>query len=175
MRSLALVCAVLASSVLASAPVSAETRGFRDDDRAGGGTGVTSFRVQNAVRAMRVDVRHERRLAVDDVWIDSRAGDRGPEYRVRLIANSDNPKPLRRVEGFGSANGRPWRCRGAELRSDDFEPRAVSHLAIPQRCIAGPGRVRLHVDSYGNGTGNDHAPDKGTHGQGYFTPWITLG
>jgi len=172
MRSLAAIAVALIAGTLTASPASAETRSFRDDDRAGGPTGVTSFRVQNGPNALTVDIRHARRLKTDDLWIDSRGGDPGPEYRVRLIANSDYDKPLRRVETFHTGNGRPWPCQGTTLHSDDFEPGAVSHIRIPQDCISGAGRVRVHVDSYGNGTGRDHAPNRGAYGAGYWTPWV---
>jgi hypothetical protein len=131
--------------------------------------------VQNGPRALTVDVHHRRRLSADDLWIDSREGDPGPEYRVRLIANSDYAKPLRRVESFSTENGRPWRCHPVRLHADDHEPGAVSHIRLPQHCLSGPGPVRVHVDSYGNGTGVDHAPDRGAYGAGPWTPWIDRG
>lgn len=92
-----------------------------------------------------------------------------------MIANADYGKPLRRVESFRTEAGKPWCCDGTRLHADDFEPNAISHISIPQDCISGPGRVRVHVDSYGGGTGRDHAPDRGAFGPGSFTPWVQLG
>lgn len=167
----AVVGALIGGSVFATS-ASADTQSFRDDDRAGGSTGITSFRVQNGPNALTVDVRHRGYLSTDDLWIDTRAGDPGPEYRVRLIANSDYDRPLRRVETFKTENGRPWRCQAIRLHSDIFEPGAISHIKLPQSCFVDPGRLRVHLDSYGNGTGNDHAPNEGAYDAGYWTTWI---
>ena len=80
-----------------------------------------------------------------------------------MLANSDyHPSAaIQRVEKQDS-RGRPWRCAaGADLHSDNSEHGADSYLAIPQRCISGPGAVRIHADSVSRHGVRDHAPEAG--------------
>lgn len=165
-------CATVLTA-LAVAPVEAVERRFPDRD-GGGGTAITYVRVANAGATLTVVIGHRSRLAADNVWIDSRPADYGPEYVLVLRANSNFSFPGAHVDGFDDEHTTPWRCRGARLHSDNLEPGAVSRATIPQRCVRGPGRVRVHVESFGGGDGKDRAPNFGTYA-GRFTPWIARG
>lgn len=162
-------CLATGSTVLAS-PAAADVRRFGDRD-GGGGTAIQRMVVTNGPNNVRIQLAHKGRLHEDYFWIDSRRRDPGPEYRVAMLANSDyDPAAaIERVEKVNSA-GKPWRCAAdADLHSDNFEPGARSHIAIPQRCIAGPGGVRVRADSVSSRGVRDRAPNAG------FTSWVSRG
>jgi len=56
-----------------------------------------------------------------------------------------------------------WHCPQAVLHSDNREQGAWSWIGIRQRCIRGPGAVRLHVESssvmINDGGSQDQAPN----------------
>ncbi len=171
-----LVVAAVAAVVTASlnAPVaSAQTRAYPDHD-GGPGTAITGITVENAIHVLRVNSRHKSVLLEDTVWIDSRMGDPGPEYRINGLANSD-ALTFQRVESFKTQVGLPWDCPGARARSDNFAPKAISRVTIPQTCISGPGKVRVQTQSKNKNGYVDWAPNRGTYWQNFFTPWVYKG
>ncbi len=164
--------AVLAVS-LGAGPASAETRTYPDRD-GGVGTAIVTVTVDNGAKALRVTMKHKRVLYEDVVWIDTRAADPGPEYRVSFLANSD-ALSFRRVETFKTKAGKPWSCSNAVARSDNFAPGANSWIKIPQGCLNGPGKVRVQTRSESYKGVVDFAPNKGTYGPAWFTPWVPKG
>ena len=164
--------AVLAVS-LGAAPAAAETRTYPDRD-GGVATAIVTVTVDNGARALRVTMKHKRVLYEDVVWIDSRAADPGPEYRVSFLANSD-ALSFRRVESFKTGAGKPWACSNAVARSDNFAPGAKSWVKIPQGCLSGPGKVRVQTQSMNHKGVVDMAPNKGKYGPAWFTPWVPQG
>lgn len=168
-----LVLVAVIALALGTAPAAAVTTDFGDRD-GGTGTAITGITVQNGARILIVSIDHRKRLAQDTVWIDTRKGDRGPEYRVQFLANSDYIS-LRRVETF-AAGGKRWFCNRAVVRSDNYEPGATSWIKVPHGCLSGPGRVRVEAESMNSHGKIDAAPNRGTYWPaGWFTPWVRRG
>ena len=154
-------------------PAAAQTQTYLDRD-GGPGTAIQSVTVENGSQALRVTMKHKRVLHKDVVWIDTRASDPGPEYRVSFLANSDSLS-FRRVESFQTGAGKPWACSNAEAHSNNSAPGARSWINIPQGCLSGPGRVRVQTKSTNHKGVVDMAPNKGKYGPAWFTPWVPQG
>ncbi|MGI8700638.1 MAG: hypothetical protein ACR2JU_05425 [Nocardioidaceae bacterium] len=154
-------------------PAAAQTQTYLDRD-GGPGTAIQSVTVENGSQALRVTMKHKRVLHKEVVWIDTRASDPGPEYRVSFLANSDSLS-FRRVESFQTGAGKPWACSNAEAHSDNFAPGANFWIKIPQGCLNGPGKVRVQTRSSNANDVRDMAPNKGKYGPAWFTPWVPQG
>ncbi len=164
--------AVLAVS-LGAGPAAAETRTYPDRD-GGVATAIVTVTVDNGARALRVTMKHKRVLHEDVVWIDTRPADPGPEYRIYGLANTDSIS-FQRVETFRTKFGKPWDCPNAVMRSDNTVPGAKSWVKVPQSCLRGPGQVRVQTKSKSQSGVVDFAPNKGTYGPAWFTPWVPKG
>lgn len=175
MKKLLVGAAAAALTVSLSAPpAEAQTSTYLDKD-GGVGTAIRSITVNNTAKSLRVTMKHKKLLYGDTVWIDSRPGDAGPEYRVMFLANSDSIS-LERVESFKTKSGAAWSCAGAEVRSDNFAPGANSWIDIPRKCLKGPGKVRIQTESWSKHNVRDRAPNRGTYWPGrWFTPWVMAG
>lgn len=158
---------------LAAAPALAAADRFPDHD-GGAGTAITSVRVHNRDARLSVYLRHRDTMQLDRFWIDTRPADAGPEYRVSVLANSDYDDPLIEVESFATNRGPSQTCPGIVLHSDVYDAEPVSFVRIPQRCLAGPGKVRVAADSAGPGDAYDIAPNRGAYSHSRFTPWISI-
>ncbi len=158
---------------LGAAPAAAQTRTFPDRD-GGVATAIVTVTVENGAEALKVTSKHKRLMYEDTVWIDTRAADPGPEYRVSGLANSD-ALSFQRVETFKTKVGKPWACSNAEARSNNSAPGANSWIKIPQSCLRGPGQVRVQTMSESYKHVVDFAPNKGTYGPAWFTPWVPKG
>ncbi len=154
-------------------PAAAQTQTYFDRD-GGPGTAIVSVTVDNGAKALRVTTKHRRLMYEDVWWIDTRPADPGPEYRVSGLANSD-ALSFSQVESFKTKVGKPWACSNAVARSDNTVPGAKSWIKIPQGCLNGPGQVRVQTMSTNHKGVVDVAPNKGTYGPAWFTPWVPQG
>lgn len=123
----------------------ADTRTFAD--RAGD-TGaradITTVRVSNGAHRVKVAIRPGRVAGGDSFrfWLDTRPKNAGPEYKVEVVANSDN-FGLLRVGAFGQ-QGTPVSCAGLRATADQYAPDWVS-ISVPRSCLGNPGKVRVAV------------------------------
>jgi hypothetical protein len=146
-----------------------DVREFRDSDEPGiGSTDIRRVVVDNGHRWVHVWVREAGRLHQETrLWIDSVKADPGPEYLVGGYQNSEFFGA--RVDRFGDRTRPTWRCSGLRME-DDGQDRWV-HYKFRQGCVRGPGHIRVHVDSKGNGA-RDFAPDKSASGNKRFYGWV---
>lgn len=166
--------AVAAVAVMASLtvlqPAEADTRRF--SDRAGDTslpTDITTVRVSNGAELLEVAVRPGRVKFGDSFsyWLDTRAKNPGPEYKVGVVPNSD-AFGLLRVGAFGQ-RGTPVPCEGLRATADVFAPEWIS-ISVPRSCLRDPGKVRVAVKArYTDGGTSvvDWAPAKRT-----FFGWV---
>lgn len=165
----AVTAACLGLAVLAASPASAQRASFPDHD-GGGPIAIQRVIVENKTLQLWVGLRHKSKLRYDSIWIDVAPKDRGPEYRVSMLANSDFIEKSR-VERF-SSRGKPWKCAALRAHSDNFEAGALSWLRVPQSCLRGvPGKVRVAARSSNHQGARDNAPNWGTY-SGRFTRWV---
>ena len=147
----------------------ADDRAFPDHD-GGGPTAVQKVIVLNRVHMLWVEVQHKSTMNEDVFWIDTHPDDPGPEYRLFMYANSD-VFGMQQTDSF-QGPGRRWPCeRGVVMHSDNFDDEAWSWIGIPQRCMTGPGAVRVHVQSVSRAHVKDDAPNR----EFGFMPWVANG
>lgn len=150
-----------------AAPASAATRYFADEPGDTGGAGdITVVKVANSSAGnTRIGVRAQvGEFSPGDsftAWFDTRRSDRGPEYKVEAIANSD-AFGLARVETFRS-RGTPVTCSGLRVTADALTAREIA-ISVPRSCMGSPRTVRValkaqYVDADGETT-VDWAPAK---------------
>jgi hypothetical protein len=174
MKKSACAFAVIALTVTAAPTAYGQNRTLTDYD-GGPRTAISSIEVRNGQSVLKVDVRHRGLLYGDRLWIDTRGDDTGPEYELAMIANSD-AGGFWRVETFKLSSESGWKCRGIRMHSDNYEPGSVSHFAIPQSCLEGPGSVRVVAESWNISEQYDVAPNYGEYqANSWFSPWIALG
>ena len=171
MKRLAVCLAVaMLATFAAASPAAAQYAVYYDRD-GGGGTAIQRIEVQNGTDNVWVWIGHKRNLAGDEVYLDTVPSNPGPEYRLRMWANSDGGS-IRKVEGFTAGPGQAMRCDGLKMHSDNYDPGAWSSVRIPQSCLRGPGAVRVATQSWNDRGAYDDAPNFGDY-QGWFTPWIS--
>nr|MBA3265331.1 hypothetical protein [Nocardioidaceae bacterium] len=161
------------TSLGGTAPASiAEEVEFRDADEPGiGSTDIRRVVVLNSNRWVHVWVKQAgRRHAETRLWIDSVKADPGPEYMVGGYQNSEFFGS--RVERFGDPTRATWQCNSLRMQ-DDGTSRWV-HFVMRPACLRGPGHIRVHADSKGNGA-RDHAPDNSASGHKRFYDWVMRG
>ena len=145
------ITAAAGATVLAvamAAPASAATRYFADEPGDTGGAGdITVVKVANSSEGnTRIGVRAQvGEFSPGDsftVWFDTRRSDRGPEYKVDLVANSD-AFGLARVETFRS-RGTAVRCSGLRVTADALTAREIA-ISVPRSCMGSPRKVRVSL------------------------------
>lgn len=138
-----LLVALLTASLLAAPPASAATGTIRDD-RGDGAGDLTKVTVRWA-DALAVRVAHADRLRGNDlysVYVDTRPGRKGPEYRAFARPDS-NALGLRRVSRWNDP-GSPVTCPGFRASASVFEPSAPVTFRVPGSCLGDPdGAVRV--------------------------------
>jgi ribosomal protein S28E/S33 len=144
-RGIALAAASVLLSLTALSPAHADTTIFRDRL---GDTGVrgdiTTVRVKHGAYRVTVAVSPGR-VKIGDFfrfWLDTRAGNAGPEYKVEVYPNSDGIG-LMRVDAFGQTGVRV-RCDGLRATADIYAPAEVS-ISVPRSCLGTPRKVRVSV------------------------------
>jgi hypothetical protein len=162
-RAAAVVGVTVMASLTVLQPAHADTRRF--SDRAGDTSlpaDITTVRVSNGAERLTIAIRPGRVELGDDFtfWLDTRAKNPGPEYKVGVVPNSD-AFGLVRVDAFGE-RGTPVPCEGLRATADAFTPEWVS-TSVPRSCLHDFGRVRVAVKArYANGDTSvvDWAPAK---------------
>lgn len=117
-----------------------------------GADGGTRVRVAVTLRNLRFGDRVQ-------VWLDTDASDRGPEFRVWGTADSDD-LGVRAVERW-HGTGREVACPRLRVRMSNDDPQERARFLVPRPCLDGPGAVRVSVHSRRvteNGAQNDWAP-----------------
>lgn len=148
-RAAAVAAACLTATVALAPAAHAETRTFTD-----GGAHLTSVRVSHT--ATKVGVRAF--VGPFDIgdhttfWLDTDAGDSGPEYKADVWPNTEGPR-LMRVGSFTSG-GTAVDCDGFRATSDAFGPEEVA-LSIPRSCLGRPAEVRVAVRAFYAEDGGD--------------------
>lgn len=145
---------------------------FRDSDEPRiGSTDIRRVVVDNGNRLVRVRVKEAGfRHLETRLWIDSVKSDPGPEYLISGYQNSEFFAS--RVEGFGDPTKPTWRCDRLRM-IDDGTSRWVT-FRFKSECLRGPGSIRVHADSRGNGD-RDHAPNNSQSGDKRFYAWVSRG
>lgn len=148
-RAAAVVAACLTATAALAPPAAADTRTFRD--KGGHLTTVVVAHTSSKV-TVTADVGP---MDVGDYftfWLDTDAGNSGPEYKAEVWPNSDGIQLLR-VGSFSSA-GTPVSCGGFRASADVYGPEEVS-ITVPRSCIGGPGKVRVAVRAFYDVPGPD--------------------
>lgn len=147
-RLVSVTAAVVAAAGLMAAPASADVRSFSDPPAAPGVIDIRNVRVDNSTthrEKIIVNVRM-RNIRFGDgmsVYVDTRPGNAGPEYRMDAFANSEFA--FHRVNTWGGP-GRVVRCDGDRFRLAAGARRA--RIVFPRACLGNPGRVRIAVHAY---------------------------
>lgn len=121
---------------------------------------------------LRIVLRHEG--MPDDAtvlamyWIDTEPGDRGPEYRVAVVANAGAPV-LERVDRW-NGKGTERRCPRLKAKADVFSDDPLV-LRVPGACLGAPKKVRVAVKVRAKQPGTpvqvDWVPERRT-----FADWV---
>lgn len=146
-RAAGLAAVAAAGLVTAAGPVMADTEQFRDArGDTGSMTDIGRVLVEHGggVARLTVDVRVGKLDLGDQttVWVNTRSRDSGPEYRLRVVPNSE-VRPLRAVETWNDG-GDAVRCAGLTARSNALGNERV-RISIPRHCLDRPARVRIGV------------------------------
>ena len=148
-RAAAVAAACLTASVALVPTAHADTRTFTDK-----GAHLTTVVVAHTATKVRVraDVGPFEIGDHTTFWLDTDAGDRGPEYKAEVWPNSDGVHLLR-VGSFAS-RGTAVDCDGFRATSDVFGPEEVT-ITVPRRCIGRPAEVRVAVRAFYEENGPD--------------------
>lgn len=140
-RGAAVIGAALLATTTGLAPAQADTRTFRDQ-----GAHLTTVEVIHGAQVeVKASVGPYRIGSYFTFWLDTRASNAGPEYKMEVYPNSDGLAVLR-VGNF-SDKGRAVRCPGFRATADVFGPEVVT-ITVPRSCIGNPSRVRVAVRAY---------------------------
>jgi hypothetical protein len=174
-RASALVLSVLLMSLTLSA-AHADQRSFRD--RAGDNVGRGGYGdlgrvvVDHGRRAVRITVSAARGGNLGDgldIFVDTRGGRSGPEYRMGWEMYLSEAVFIGSVRGWGYDDYENQRCRGKRVRGGLEKATFV----VPRSCLTEgrrkPARVRVNVQAINfEGTEpRDHAPRRHR-----FGPWV---
>ena len=141
-RSAAIASAALLSTAALMQPAAADVEAFQD---AGGH--LTTVRVRHGVENVRVKA-HVGAMEIGSYftfWLDTDAGNPGPEYKAKVYPNSDGIH-VKQVEEFGDP-GTSVPCDGFRASADVFGPEDVT-IVVPRSCIGMPSRVRVSIRAY---------------------------
>ncbi|SDS12031.1 hypothetical protein SAMN04488543_1114 [Friedmanniella luteola] len=148
-RAAAAVAACLATTAALAPAARADTRTFTDK-----GAHLTTVEVAHTKSKVRV-VADVGPFGVGDhvtFWLDTDAGNSGPEYKAEVHPNSDGLQLLR--VGSFSSTGKPVDCDGFRATSDVWGPQEVT-ITVPRSCIGKPAAVRVAVRAAYEVTGPD--------------------
>lgn len=145
--------ALAVATSLTSAPASADVRDFADPPRAApGAIDIRNVRVDNATARPSSIIVRVRLRDIDfgdgmTVYVDTRPRNAGPEYKIEAFADSEFV--LRRVDTW-AARGRNVRCDDDRVSMTQSSRRA--RFVFPRTCVANPGRVRIAVHAFREGS-----------------------
>jgi hypothetical protein len=171
----ALAAAAAIAASLITAPAHAQTETFGDPaDAAAPVSDIRRVVVNNATTNNRVTVRANMGAVIYGdsaiLWLDTKAADAGPEYKLRLYPESDG-FTLRRVNRF-TGNGKAVPCSGMRLRAVTGQHETFT-WSFPRNCLKNPGKLRATVRArwlFASKVVIDWAP--GSH---RFTGWVARG
>ncbi len=141
-RAAAVAAACLTATAALAPAAAADTRTFTDK-----GGHLTTVQVAHTKSKVRV-VADVGPMDIGDYftfWLDTDAGNKGPEYKAEVWPNSDGIA-LVRVGSF-SSKGTRVRCDGFRATADVWGPEEVT-ITVPRSCIGKPARVRVAVRAY---------------------------
>jgi len=94
------------------------------------------------------------------VWFDTKSGNAGPEYKVVVRANSDDPQ-LNQIGAFGQ-KGMKVPCDGLRVAADIYSSDKM-RVSVPCSCLEHPDKVRVSLRGryiYAQRIVDDWAPAK---------------
>lgn len=171
-----MAAAITGLLILLPATAHAQARTFHDRSHDTSWVDLTKIHVSYAKRLTLVI--HHRQQPVDfrtgfDIWIDTDAKNRGPEYRYSFIPDSD-ASFFNHVDGWWKL-GPDTGCYGVNgvrvrIPGDTGSTTKPIRVSFPARCLGRPGRARVAIRTQNTGGAKasiDWAPKRRT-----FFGWV---
>ncbi len=173
MRPSTTAAALAAPLLLALAAPAATAEVLTVEDAADNPDGVEVTAMRTAYKdRLRIVLEHEGLpddAAVEATyWLDTKPRNRGPEYRIRVAANSD----VMLLEGVDRWNddGKRQKCKRLSAKADAFSDDPIV-VRVHGACLGDPAKVRVAARvkqvRAGEKAEVDWVPDKHT-----YTPWV---
>jgi hypothetical protein len=156
-RCLVMLAAVIVAAPLwaagpLAAPASAATRSFADlTGDSGTAPDVVGATVRNPPRGSQnrlvVSIRHAgipHTFVSFFIWFDTNTAHAGPEYRFRVIPNSEGVFLLRWRGGWSGRSAGKVNCPRLGAAADMFSDAPVRVMG-PRSCLGGAGRIKVAV------------------------------